>query len=218
MNISIEDARAQMIKQQVRAWDVLDPTVLNVLGAVRRELYVPEAFRGLAFADTQIPLGHGEVMMTPQQEGRLLQALRIGAGDRILEVGTGSGFLTACLAQLGARVDSLEIRAELAEVARQRLRAAGVRNAAVSDTDVYRFEPGAPYDVIAVTGSVPTPDSRFQGWLSPGGRLFLVCGEAPIMEACLIERLTPNDFRRSMLFETLIPPLINAPRPAQFVF
>ena len=122
MNINTEDARAQMIKQQVRAWEVLDPTVLNVLGTVRRELFAPAAFRGLAFADTQIPLGHGEVMMTPQQEGRLLQALRVQPGDRILEVGTGSGFLTACLARLGAHVDSLEIRAELAESARQRLR------------------------------------------------------------------------------------------------
>ncbi len=218
MNINSEDARAQMIKQQVRAWEVLDPTVLNVLSTVRRELYVPEAFRGLAFADTQIPLGQGEVMMTPQQEGRLLQALRIGPGDRILEVGTGSGFLTACLAQLGAHVDSLEICTTLAESARQRLRESGVRNATVANTDVYRFAPGSPYDVIAITGSVPAPDPRFQGWLASGGRLFVICGEAPVMEACLIERLTESDFRQSMLFETLIPPLTNAPRPGQFVF
>ena len=218
MNINTEDARAQMIKQQVRAWEVLDPTVLNVLSTVRRELYVPEAFRGLAFADTQIPLGQGEFMMTPQQEGRLLQALRIGPGDRILEVGTGSGFLTACLAQLGTHVDSLEIRTALAESARQRLRESGIRNANVSNTDVYRFEPGSPYDVIAITGSIQMPDPRFQGWLASGGRLFVICGEAPVMEACLIERLTENDFRRSMLFETLIPPLSNAPRPGQFVF
>ena len=158
MSMNVEDARTQMVNQQVRAWDVLDPAVLSVLAQVPREQFVPPRFRNLAFADTEIPLGGGQVMMTPQVEGRLLQALAIRGTDRVLEVGTGSGFLTACLARLGSRVTSLEILPELADTARRNLRGVATWNAEVRTEDVFQYRPAEPWDVIAVTGSVPQPD------------------------------------------------------------
>lgn len=211
-------ARTQMVNQQVRAWDVLDPAVLAVLAEVRREQFVPSRFRQLAFADTAIPLPGGQAMMTPQVEGRLLQALAIRDTDRILEVGTGSGFLTACLARLGASVTSLEILPDLADEARRNLHAAGIRNAEVHTADVFAWRPDGVFDVIAVTGSVPVYDPRFQDWLAGGGRLFVVVGEAPLMEALLVERQGPAQWTTTRLFETRLPALCHARTPSRFIF
>lgn len=216
MNSSIEAARTQMVNQQVRAWDVLDPVVLGTLSDVRREQFVPAQFRNLAFADTGVPLPCGQVMMSPQVEGRLLQALTITPADAVLEVGTGSGFLTACLARLGAGVVSLEIFGELAEAARAQL--AGAGNATVLTEDVFRYAPSKVFDVIAVTGSMPVYDPYFEEWLAVGGRLFVITGERPVMEATLVRRLGPNEWSRESLFETVIPPLVNAVQPDKFVF
>jgi protein-L-isoaspartate(D-aspartate) O-methyltransferase len=213
-----EAARIQMINQQVRAWEVLDPAVLRTLGEVARERFVPEPYRALAFADTAIPLAHGQCMMTPQVEGRLLQSLGISGADRVLEIGTGSGFLAACLARLSAQVTTLEIFPDLGEAARQALGAIGASNVEVVIADVYAWQPAEPFDCIAITGSLPVQDTRFQEWLSPGGRLFVVAGDAPVMEACLVRHEAGGTFTHESLFETVIPPLINALRREPFVF
>lgn len=216
--MNTESARQQMVNQQVRAWDVLDPTVLRVLGETPRERFVPAAYRSLAFADTEIPLAGGQFMMTPQVEGRTLQALAIVPTDAILEVGTGSGFLAACLAKLGARVTSVEIRPALADPARRALRETGTGNCEVLTEDIFRWRPAEQFDCIAVTGSLPVYDPRFQEWLAPGGRLFVVVGGAPAMEARLIRRQESGELIHESLFETVLAPLDNAIQPEQFVF
>lgn len=218
MNANVDFARTQMIRQQVRAWDVLDPTVLDAMARVRREAFVPPRYTPLAFADTMIPLDHGEVMMTPQLEGRLLQSLALTPNDRVLEIGTGSGYLTACLATLARSVLSLEIHPDLAAQATRHLGTAGIRNARLMAADVFRFEPPEAFDAIAVTGSVPVPWPKFQDWLAVGGRLFVVVGEAPVMEARLVQRLSASEWSSTSLFETLLPPLHNAPVPPRFAF
>ncbi|MEO8223768.1 MAG: protein-L-isoaspartate O-methyltransferase [Gammaproteobacteria bacterium] len=218
MSTNVEAARTQMVNQQVRAWDVLDPAVLAVLGQVPREQFVPPRFRSLAFADTGIPLGHGELMMTPQVEGRLLQALAIRGTDQVLEVGTGSGFLTACLARLASRVTSLEIEPELADAGRRNLRGVSTWNAEVLAEDVFGYRPGGTFDVIAITGSLPEPDERFQHWLAEGGRLFVVVGEEPLMEARLLTRQGPDQWLTTTLFETSLPALRHAATPSHFKF
>lgn len=218
MSPNVESARQQMVNQQVRAWDVLDTAVLKVLSVVPREKFVPRAYQSLAFADTAIPLPGGRKMLTPQVEGRILQALEVAPTDRILEVGTGSGFLAACLARLGAHVTSLEIRPELADAARGALREAGVQNCDVRTEDVYRWRPAGQFDCIAVTGSLPDFDARFQEWLAPGGRLFVVVGTPPVMGAWRVRRGQDGGFIRESLFETVLEPLDNAPQPERFVF
>jgi len=218
MSLNAEAARAQMVTQQVRAWAVLEPRVLEVLGQVRREAFAPAAYRSLAFADTAIPLGDGQHMMTPQVEGKVLQALEIAPTDRVLEIGTGSGFLAACLARLGAHVTSLEIRPALADAARRALREAGARNCDVLAADAFAWQPAAAFDCIAVTGSLPAGDLPFREWLAPGGRMFAVVGPAPAMDARLVRRDAAAGFTCQSLFETVLDPLDHAPRPEPFVF
>ncbi len=219
MSVNIESARYQMVTQQVRAWSVLDPAILEVLSSVPREHFVPARLRSMAFADSAIPLGDGQYMFTPQIEGRLLQALDIAPTDSVLEIGTGSGFLTACLGRLATRVTSLEIRPRLAGEAQQRLAALGIGNSYIETTDVFQWHPAGTFDCILVGGSLPVFDARFQEWLSPGGRLFMVVGEAPAMEACVIRRTGKDGkFHRESLFETVLPPLDHAPQPQPFEF
>jgi protein-L-isoaspartate(D-aspartate) O-methyltransferase len=218
MPTNAEAARLQMVSQQVRAWAVLEPRVLEVLTEVRREAFVPAAHRRLAFADTAIPLGDGQHMMTPQVEGRLLQALEVAPTDRVLEIGTGSGFLAACLGRLGSGVTTLEIRPALADHARRALREAGARNCEVVVADAFAWEPPGPFDCIAVTGSLPVDAARFEGWLAPGGRLFAVVGTGPAMEALRVRRAADGSLSRESLFETVLDPLDHAPRPEAFRF
>ncbi|HWP94696.1 MAG TPA: protein-L-isoaspartate O-methyltransferase [Gammaproteobacteria bacterium] len=214
----IEYARRQMVEQQVRAWEVLDPRVLDTLATVPREDFVPAAYRGIAFADTQIPLGHGEVMMAPKVEGRLLQALAIRPEDRILEIGTGSGFLTACLARLGREVVSVDIHGDFVAAAGDKLRAHGITNVSLETRDASRPDWAAErFDVIAVTGSLPVLDEGWRRRLTVGGRLFVVVGEPPVMEALLVTRVSEDAWSQESLFETVIPPLRNVPRPVRFV-
>ena len=217
MNTALEAARTQMVNQQVRAWDVLDPAVLDTLAGVPREHFVPARYRGLAFADAFIPLPCGQVMLTPQLEGRILQALELRSTDRVLEVGTGSGFFAACLARLGGEVTSLEIHPELAGAARERLRAAGAA-VSVLEADAFAWEPTARFDAIAVTGSVPVAVARFGDWLADGGRLFVTVGRGPAMDARLVRRVGPDEWTTTSIFETVIPALERAPVPPQFVF
>jgi protein-L-isoaspartate(D-aspartate) O-methyltransferase len=215
--MDVEFAREKMVGQQVRAWEVLDGAVLDVMASVPRERFVPEHYRRLAFADTNIPLGHGEVMMTPPVEGRMLQALALRATDQVLEVGTGSGFITACLGRLAASVLSFEIHPALAEQARGRLAAQGVGNASVETGDASRLDPALPrFDAICVTGSMPVLEPSFQAHLTVGGRLYAVVGEAPVMQALLITRVDESAFATEALFETSLPPLRNARRPQAF--
>jgi len=216
--MNVELARRQMIEQQVRAWEVLDPRVLGVMAQVRRELFVPPAYRDVAFADTAIPLGHGSSMLAPKVEGRILQALELAADEAVLEVGTGSGFFAACLARLAGAVRTLEIRPEFCAAARENLRAAGISGVNIETTDAMTLDPSALYDAIAVTGSLPVHDARFERALKVGGRLFVVIGSAPVMEALLVRRVSTTEWLRESLFETVVEPLVNAPQPPRFVF
>ena len=218
MSLDVEFARRQMIDQQVRAWDVLDERVLEVLAAVPRERFVPEGYREVSFADTAIPLGHGQSMLPPKVEGRILQALAIDRGDEVLEVGTGSGFFAACLARMGRNVRTLEILADLAQAAQRSLGAFSVTNVTVEVADAAKLTLETLYDVIALTASLPVYDSRFERALRPGGRLFVVVGNGPVMDAQLVTRIDEDQWVREDLFETVIPPMINAQRPDAFIF
>jgi protein-L-isoaspartate(D-aspartate) O-methyltransferase len=217
--VSLTDmAREQMVQQQVRAWDVLDERVLDTLRKVPRELFVPAELRFLAFADAQIPLLHGQHMLRPNVAGRLLQSLELQGTERVLEIGAGTGFLTACLAATAASVRSLEIFPDLADLARANLGSLGARNTQVVTGDATRLEDSDRYDAIAVTASLPVYDERFQRLLATGGRLFVVVGEPPVMEACLVRRVAEGAWARESLFETVVDPLINASRPSTFTF
>lgn len=215
--MELETARHLMVAQQVRAAEVLDPRALEVMAVVPREHFVPERFRALAFAETRIPLGHGETMMDPRLEGRVLQALAVQPTDRVLEIGTGSGYLTACLARMGTSVRSYDIQPEFTERARARLASLGVRNAQCETGDMARLPDDlGRFEAIAVTGSLPLADASFERHLAPGGRLFMVVGTGPAMEARLVTRVGDEAFAREVLFETELAPLRNARGPSRF--
>ena len=216
--MNIEFARRQMVEQQVRTWDVLDASILDVLSDVPREQFVAAGYESLAFAETELPIGHGQHMMTPNVEGRLLQALDIDASESVLEIGTGSGFVTACLAKLGSSVCSIDIYDDFLESAAANLADCGISNFELQNMDATQAMPDGQFDVIAVTGSIEVFDPRFVMALTPGGRLFVVVGNSPSMDALLIERSGDNDWRTSRLFETDLPPLVNAALPPQFSF
>ncbi len=214
MTLDFAKAREAMVEQQVRPWDVLDPRVLNVLLRLPREAYVPEAHRALAYADIALPLAHGESMMKPVVEGRVLQALALDGSEDVLDIGTGSGFLAACLGRLARSVTSIERHAELAAQAQATLLAQGATNVSVAHADAFTWEPGRQFDAIVVGGAVDAVPERFLGWLRPGGRLFAVRGRAPAMEAVLVHA-DVNGPRIESLFETDLAYLAGAaPAPA----
>lgn len=214
MNIDFARARETMVEQQVRPWDVLDTRVLDTIATLPREAFVPQAVRSLAYADTALPLAHGETMMKPVLEGRTLQSLLPQSQESVLEIGTGSGYLTACLAHLSREVVSLERHADLAEAARARLSAEGIANAEVITADAMAWTTDRSFDAICVTGAVDRIPARFTDWLKPGGRLFVVRGRSPAMEAVLVHR-DVNGLRTESLFETDLPYLAGAaPAPA----
>jgi protein-L-isoaspartate(D-aspartate) O-methyltransferase len=218
MSLDFERARFNMIAQQVRPWEVLDPRVLEVLRDVRREDFVPSRYRRLAFADVELPIGHGEAMMRPIVEGRLLQALDVQPTDAVLEIGTGSGFVTACLARLGCQVSSVELYSDLAESARQRLAAAGFANVSIEIGDAVRsWDPGRRFDVIAVTGAVHEIPARFRDWLAIGGRMFVVHGASPVKEASLVTRIGEDCYVEDSLFETDLKYLVHGEPPRAFL-
>ncbi len=211
-------ARLQMVNQQVRGWNVYDERVLAMLRELPREHFVPDGFESLAFADLAIPLGHGEHMMTPTIEGRVLQALGLRGGETVLEIGTGSAFMTACLAKLSAQVTSVDIYDDFIESARRKLEAEGIENVKLMQMDATQELPAGEFDAIAVTGSIQAFDPRYVEGLAPNGRLFMVVGEAPVMEAKLIERTNDHDWHTISLFETDLPPLVHGALPPQFSF
>ncbi len=212
------DAREQMIEQQVRAWEVLDERILDTFRKVPREAFTPPQYRFLAYADAEVPLPGGQHMLRPSVVGRLLTALELTGRERVLEIGTGSGFITACLRMLSKTVQSLEIVPELADMARRTLATRGLRDIDVVGSDAMTFEPTGRFDAIAVTASLPTYDSRWQSALAVGGRLFVVVGTAPIMEARLVRRVAEDAWTDESLFETVIDPLVHAERPVAFDF
>ena len=216
--MDIAAARQQMIDQQVRTWEVLDLRVLDALSQVPRERFVPEAYRALAFADTGVPLPEGQHMLPPKLDGRILQACGIERGVRLLEVGSGSGFLAACCAAMGARVETIELRPTLARLAADNLHAAGCAGVSVTTADAMQFSPRLPYDVVILGASLPIYDARFEGWLAPGGRLFAVVGASAPMTALRVTRVGVDEFARDRLFETEIDPLQNALQSPAFVF
>ena len=212
------DAREQMIEQQVRAWDVLDERVLAILRRVPRERFVPQQQRFLAYADVEVPLPHAQHMLRPSVAGRLLQALELTGSERVLEIGAGSGFITACLRAAATEVRSLEIFPDLADLARSNLSSLGVRDVDILSADAMQLDTGIRYGAIAVTGSLPVYDERFQRQLEIGGRLFVVVGEPPVMDARLVRRVGEDAWATESLFETVIDPLVNVRRPPNFTF
>jgi protein-L-isoaspartate(D-aspartate) O-methyltransferase len=218
MDPKLEAARRQMIEQQVRSAAVLDARVLDALAAVPREEFVPAAYRGVAFADAPIPIGHGQFMLPPVLEGRILQALAPARGERVLEIGTGSGFFAACLALLSGSVESIEIHADLAAGAARAISAQGIARVSIETGDALARDYEPAYEVIAVTGALPAPEPRLERALAVGGRMFAVIGPAPAMEARLITRTGEDSWLSEALFETRIEPLLLAAVPSRFRF
>lgn len=216
--LNLEQARFNMVEQQVRPWDVLDPKVLELMETVPRDAFVPEDYRNLAYADIEIPLGFDEHMMAPKVEGRMLQALAVQPTDVALEVGTGSGYVTALLGRLAGHVYSVEIIDEFKHRAGRLLAEHGIENVTLRTGDASRGWNQQPrYDVIAVTGSLPEYHDGFEKSLALGGRLFVVVGQAPVMEAMLITRVGEDEFRRETLFETDLKALTGAEKSPEFV-
>jgi protein-L-isoaspartate(D-aspartate) O-methyltransferase len=217
--MNLEQARTNMVEQQIRPWEVLDQDVLDLLYVVPRENFVPPADRNLAFVDMEIPIGEGERMWAPKIEARALQALVVHKSDQVLEVGTGSGYLTALLAHRAAHVRSVEIKPALAAFGRANIARHGVTNVTLETGDAAQgWAAGAPYDVIVLTGSVPVLPKAFLELLAPAGRLFAIVGEAPIMTARLVTCVTPGNVRSAGLFETVVAPLANCEQPSRFRF
>jgi protein-L-isoaspartate(D-aspartate) O-methyltransferase len=217
--MNFEQARFNMVEQQIRPWDVLDVRVLELLETIQREDFVPVRYRKLAFADIDIPLACGQVMMRPKIEARALQALDIQPDETVLEIGTGSGFLTACLAGLAKHVVSVEIHEELHREAAAKLSDKGVANAELFTGDVMAgWQPEQAHDVVVVTGSVFDVPEQFLGWVNPGGRMFVVRGRSPAMEALLMTRLNVSEWTVESLFETDLPALEGAAPVQTFSF
>jgi protein-L-isoaspartate(D-aspartate) O-methyltransferase len=220
--MNLEQARTNMVEQQIRPWEVLDQDVLDLLYTVPREEFVPASCRNLAFTDMEVPIGEGEKMWAPKMEARVLQELAPKRSDRVLEIGTGSGYLTALLAHRAAHVTSVEIRPALAAFGKANIARHGVDNVTLETGDGARgYAKGAPYDIVVLTGSVPMLPRSLLESLAPGGRAFAVIGEAPLMTATIVgctARGTPPSFRTTALFETVIAPLANCEQPSRFAF
>ena len=222
-SMDFNQARFNMVEQQVRPWDVLDPRVLNVISNIPREQFVPEVSKNLAYADTRIPIGEFQGrtshMLNPVIEGRMLQSLQITEDDTILQIGTGTGYITACLATLGRHVDSVDINPEMTELAERNLARFEITNINLGTGDgSQKWEQKQFYDCIAIMGSMPGVPEFYKKALKQGGRMFVVVGEAPVMKALLVTRIGKNEWTQDALFETCIDPLINAEKPEEFKF
>jgi len=214
-----DEARFNMIEQQIRTWEVLDFEVLDLFNEVPREHFVAESQQGLAFADVELPIGFGQTMLSPKIEGKILQALSVKKTDKVLLIGTGSGYLTALLATLALHVHAVEIQPELSAIAEVRLKQQNIHNVTLHVCDAASgFASEAPYDVIVFTGAMPLYPSAAEKMLKVGGRMFAVVGELPIMQATLTQRVNEGACRKEILFETCLPPLINAPQDTKFEF
>lgn len=218
-DMNIEQARHNMIEQQIRPWDVLDQRVLEQIQSTPREDFVPSAYRNAAFTDMMLPIGHDQYMLEPKLEARIIQALAVQPHYKVLEVGTGSGYMTALLAGMAREVVSVEIVPELHEEAKKRLARHGIDNVLLELGDASNgWDAQQPYDAIAVTGSLPGIPKGLRENLQNGGRLFAIIGEEPAMEAVLITRINANEWREEILFETVVPPLMSAQKVQHFSF
>jgi protein-L-isoaspartate(D-aspartate) O-methyltransferase len=217
--MNIEQARFNMVEQQIRPWEVLDQAVLDLLYVVRREEFVPQAYQALAFSDLEIPIGEGETMLQPKVEARILQEVAPGGADKVLEIGTGSGYMAALLAHRARHVHSVDVSPALKRLGEANLRRAGIVNVTVEQGDAARgWSKHAPYDVIVLTGSTPVLPEACLAQLAPGGRLFAVVGEPPVMSARLVTAIGGGSFNTVDLFETVLRPLRNALEREKFVF
>lgn len=214
-----EQARFNMIEQQIRPAEVLDPRVLDTISLTPREAFVAANYQDLAFSDLNVPLPNGQLMMKPIMEGRLLQALNIQPSDSILEIGTGSGYFTALLAKLGSKVESIEIDAAIMATAQEKLNAQHINNVTLTHGDAAQgWNKSGSFDVIAITGSLPILPESFQQQLTIGGRMVAITGQGPVMQVLLITRLDETQWSTECLYETDFPALINAEQPQAFVF
>ncbi len=217
--MDLEQARTNMVEQQIRPWEVIDQEVLDLLYVVPREEFVPPQYRSLAFSDLELPIGEGQRMWFPKIEARVMQALGVRKTDKVLEVGTGSGYLTALLAHRGAHVYSIEVSPALAKFGRHNLQRQGVDNVTLETGDAAHGWPKyAPYDLIVLTASTPVLPRQFIEQLAPGGRVFAVVGELPVMSARLFTWSAPGACTSVDLFETVLPPLVNCERGSRFHF
>jgi protein-L-isoaspartate(D-aspartate) O-methyltransferase len=221
--MNIEQARFNMIEQQIRPWEVLDPSVLSLLSVVRREDFVPPAYRAMAFVDMEVPLleggARGMCMLQPKVEARLLQELALGKHEKVLEIGAGSGHMAALLAHKAQRVLSLEIHPELARMATENLRRAGVHNAEVRQADGSKTVPAeGPFDAILASGSVAQVPQSLLSQLKVGGRLAAIVGQEPIMQAVIVTRTGEHEFRTVAIFDTVAPRLLGFDEPSRFTF
>ncbi len=217
--MNFEQARSNMIEQQIKPWDVPNQSVLDLISEIHREDFVPDEYKRLAFADTRIPLAHGQVMMTPKVEARLLQALEIKPEDEILEIGTGCAYLTALLAKSGHHVLSIDIHPEFTVQGKVKLQQHDIHNVTLeSGNAVHGWQQSSPYDVIVFTGSVPFLEDCIQQQLKTGGRLCVISGQSPVMQARLITRISENDWHDEVLFETDLPELEGAIQVEPFKF
>jgi protein-L-isoaspartate(D-aspartate) O-methyltransferase len=219
MSMNFEQARFNMVEQQVRTWEVLDERVLELLETTHREDFVPVRYRKMAFTDMAIPLDHDQTMMKPVVEGRLLQALELKSDETVLEIGTGSGFITACLAQLAKQVVSVDIHEQFANEVAVKLKEKDIHNVELETGNVMTgWQPEQAHDVLVVTGSVSEIPDHFRGWVNPSGRIFVVCGESPAMEAKLLTKLNATQWREESLFETDLARLVDAEKAVEFEF
>ncbi len=219
MSMNFEQARFNMVEQQVRPWEVLDERVLALLEKIHREDFVPVRYRKMAFTDMAIPLDHGQSMMKPVVEGRLLQALELKPDETALEIGTGSGFITACLSRMAKQVISVDLYEQFTNEVAAKLKEKGISNVELETGNVMAgWQPEQAHDVLVVTGSVPSIPDHFRGWVNPGGRIFVVCGDEPAMEAMLLTKLSATEWREESLFETDLARLIGAERAPEFEF
>lgn len=220
--MDIEQARFNMVEQQIRPWEVLDGTVLDLLFVVKREDFVPDAYRAIAFTDMEIPIGHQQAMLPPRVEARMLQELAPMPGEHVLEIGTGSGYFTALLAKRAAQVTSIEYHDDLSRTAAAHLQAAGVRNVLLKVGDAAHspapFIGDQKFDAIVLTGSTPVLPPAYLDALKPSGRLLAIVGDAPAMTATLYRRGADGAFAATDLFETVVAPLIHAEHPSRFEF
>ena len=213
MTLNIEQARHAMIEQQIRPWNVVDMQVLATMSNIPRELFVSENYKNIAFADTSLPIGQDQWMLKPVVEGRLLQALNVQANDEVLVIGTGSGFITACLAHMARAVTSIDIHAEFIETVKAKLKTLELTNVQFELADIFSYQPSRQFNAIAITGAVSEIPSNIKDWLLPNGRLFIIHGQSPSQEAICITRVG-DKFVSESLFETDVPYLYGAqPKP-----
>ena len=224
---NVENARSKMIEQQIRPWNVLDPNILTLLAELPRERFVPRSHRHLAFVDMELPLAHGQVMLTPKVEARLLQELSLLPSDRVLEIGAGSGYMAALMARQAAEVISVEKYESLALLARESLLEAGISNAEVLQANGLAEDSRwsrSMFDAIVLSGAVEKIPDHLLRQLNPGGRMVAIVGSAPVMQAILVERIKPagsspaSSLRQAVLFETVTKPLEDAAKIPRFRF